>query len=549
MKLKYKKCFKCGSSFKPDVPQRRMCTDCLKASSTIYARTYRDKKRGPVQPKECVICGKSFVSHWDNQLVCSKTCKAEYRRRRDRKNYVSHAVGPKEIECRYCHNKFTADDPRQHVCDSCKKEKRRKDAQKHRDRMTDEAKCELNSRRRVYAAKRREADRRIKALEYQEKLKKVAFRYGTDGQLNQWEYKDTLGIQRLTMNECMCLDCGCDFFMAKDGSSVKRLLDDRVNAGMSPCPNCGKWPPRSRASSREFEIRKFYPNFTEQGVKPEWMHGMEIDLYDPEAKVGIEFHGLPWHSERFNRNTPFLHGRKADLAERAGIQLIQIFETEWTQRRECVMDKLDAIFHKNMSKIPARKLKLKILKTERDHELANRFLDDNHIQGHSSFQWGVALMSGDDIIAVCTFKFGTGYAAGGHAENTNRYWELNRFATRLHTCVQGGLSRCISAFWKEHPDVYEIFSFADRRWTCPTRSAYSSSGFVEVDRQRPNYMYTNLDPNEPLKNKQFMRKSRIKERSPEIYSDEKTEFQMAHELGYYRIYDAGKIKYRMARPQ
>ena len=206
-----------------------------------------------------------------------------------------------------------------------------------------------------------------------------------------------------------------------------------------------------------------------------------------------------------------------------------------------------------MTRIDARKLQVKVMETIKERAAVGAFMEKNHIQGASTCMWAVALMDGDEIVACCTFKYGTGYAAGGQAEGTGKYWELNRYATKLNTVVRGGLSRCIKAFERTHPDVHNIVSFADRRWTCPSRSAYSSSGFVETGRVDQNYQYTDLKASHGLRNKQYMRKSAIENRAlknpegPEakVFSWDKTEQQMAAELGFYKIYDAGKIRYEM----
>ena len=108
------------------------------------------------------------------------------------------------------------------------------------------------------------------------------------------------------------------------------------------------------------------------------------------------------------------------------------------------------------------------------------------------------------------------------------------------------MSRCIKSFVRNHPEVHTIVSFADRRWTSPIRSAYSISGFVEKERIRPNYMYSDLNPQHPLRNKQYMRKSNIAKRGESCYSPDKTETEMSKELGFYKIYDAGKIRYEMS---
>lgn len=546
-----KVCKKCGNDFRTDKKNKYLCESCTRDNALTSSRKYAERKHVEKVSHVCPVCNRQFESGWSNHVFCSKECKAEARRRKEREKYVPTGHSAITRCCRYCESMFVANDPRTKVCDECMRKRRAEQAKKHRATRTPEQREEHRGKVRKREAVKRASRNREIAFRHQEILERTAIRYETTGQLDANMFVDSIGIERLTMNRCRCRRCGCEFFMARSGSCVKKLLSARVSAGMSPCPNCGDWPPgvstNQVGSSREKEISGLYKNLTERHYRPGFMEGLEIDLYDPVNNVGVEFHGLYSHSDRLSSN-PSLHRQKADLAEKAGIQLIQIYESEWVQRRECVIDRLDAVFHREMSRIPARKLTVRILNGEKDHREASIFMEENHIQGKAPFQWGVALMSGDEMVAACFFRYGTGYASGGQKEGTRKYWELNRFATRLHVCVQGGLSRCISAFWKAHPEVEEIFSFADRRWTCPKRSAYSSSGFVEVARQPQNYMYTDLNVSHELKNKQFMRKSAIKERNPEVYSDDRTELQMAHELGYYRIWDAGKIKYRMGRP-
>ena len=368
---------------------------------------------------------------------------------------------------------------------------------------------------------------------------------------------ESIGVERLSERGCKCVRCGKEFNLMCAKRGAIQVLNRLAKLGKSPCPYCGEAPTglHIRNSVPEVDIVQLFPNFTQHNIRPDWMEGLELDLYDPVAKVALEFHGLKWHSDN-NNSRPSFHKLKADLCEKAGVQLIQLYESEWVQRREQVIDKLDAIFHKDMSRYFARKLELRTLNDAKGHNTVNRFMDANHIQGHSGCQWAVGLFDSDEPLAICTFKYGTAYASGGQAAGTDKYWELNRYATKLHTSVVGGISRCVKAFMREHPDVHNLVSFADRRWTCPSRSAYSSSGFVETGRADPNYMYTDLDPATPLRNKQYMRKAAIERRAlanpagheASIFSWNKTELDMATELGWYRIYDAGKIRYEMALP-
>ena len=521
-------CLTCKTVFMTTDPRKMYCSyKCAKKGS-------RKPTKGE-QTLVCKNCGAEFKASRKDVSFCSRRCNMLYN---------GETFEPQTIKCEACGKEFLQK-TRKSKC--CSKKCRavmfsRKWRAEHPDYYTEYE----NEKHR----KRKEETRLSKnGVMSRELLMYDTYKPLDPSKTDTMKFAETLHVVRLTVNKCRCLDCGTEFIVSKSPDSALEILKTRKT---TPCPNCGitvgsgvRGP-----SSAELELRERYPEFTEYNARPKFMEGSELDMYSPEMKLAIEFNGIVWHSTKHKKETDF-HKSKADLCEKAGVQLIQIWETEWVQKKECVIDKLDAIMHRNMAKVAARKLKARIMANREERSMVSRFLDENHIQGHAGCQWAVALMDGNDIAAVCTFKYGTGYASAGSGKKTDYYWELNRYATRLHTSVQGGISKCISEFRKAHPDVKSIVSFADRRWTCPTRSAYASSGFVEDGRTAPNYMYTDLKPYNPLMNKQYMRKSSIASRAekggPEkdVYSEDKTEFQMSEELGWYRLYDAGKIRYRL----
>lgn len=578
MELQYKKCKQCGNEFTTFNKQKFFCSIKCKGQWTYGHRSYT-----VVCP-----CGKTFTTRCPDRKFCSDECNRKYKK----------ATASFDLICQACHKPFTSCKPfaiycsnecrhrgcykyvpkckdgiYRKVCKRCGKEfdtgshskcfcddciviKTREQAKNYA--KTHPEKVRLNQQKRIKINSELCAKRRLaNAVKVQEELNASAEQLPPITKKLEFDFMQ-LGLVRLTRNKVHCIMCGNDFYMCKNGDDGYRRLKSYLDTKSSPCPYCGQSgkPVYGGAtnvigSRSENEIAALYPNFTVRHYRPDFMGGKEIDLYDPENRLGIELHGLAWHSTKFS-NDCSEHFNKASMAEEGGVQLLQIYESEWVQRRECVIDKIDAILHKGMKKIPARKLQVKEMRTERERRLLCGFMEKNHIQGAAGSNWAVALMNGKEIAAACTFRLGTGYASGGQTPGTDCYWELNRFATRLHTCVQGGLSRCIAAFKNAHPGVREIFSFADRRWTCPQRSAYGASGFKAVGIVPQNYMYSDLSTTHPLRNKQYMRKSSIARRarvpgSPEseVFDARKTEKQMAEELGYYQVFDAGKIKYRM----
>lgn len=83
---------------------------------------------------------------------------------------------------------------------------------------------------------------------------------------------------------------------------------------------------------------------TELGVKHtnndrEMLSGMEIDVYIPEMRVGVEIDGVYWHSVR---NTPErdYHNYKQQLATERGIKLYQVFDAEVMHRFDQLIESL-----------------------------------------------------------------------------------------------------------------------------------------------------------------------------------------------------------------
>lgn len=73
--------------------------------------------------------------------------------------------------------------------------------------------------------------------------------------------------------------------------------------------------------------------------------GREIDIYLPELKIGIEYNGNYYHSDKFVSKDK--HFKKAVDCLEKGVRLISVFEYEWEQSRDSIQNILyDAIVEK-----------------------------------------------------------------------------------------------------------------------------------------------------------------------------------------------------------
>ena len=87
----------------------------------------------------------------------------------------------------------------------------------------------------------------------------------------------------------------------------------------------------NQASHKEFEvvqyIKTIYSGIVEQHKRGLLPNNLEIDIYLPEKKLGIEFNGTYWHSSLAGTPKNY-HFNKSILAEKAGIKLVHIYEYE-----------------------------------------------------------------------------------------------------------------------------------------------------------------------------------------------------------------------------
>ena len=98
------------------------------------------------------------------------------------------------------------------------------------------------------------------------------------------------------------------------------------------CPRCAKLMSKQECEIYEY-IRELLPNEEIlQRARNVLDNNKEIDIYIPRLNIGIEYNGLVWHSERFNKDRNY-HLKKLEECNEKGIKLIQIFEDEWRYKK------------------------------------------------------------------------------------------------------------------------------------------------------------------------------------------------------------------------
>lgn len=232
----------------------------------------------------------------------------------------------------------------------------------------------------------------------------------------------------------------------------------------------GCWQCGQRENIAQNEVASFIESL---GVRIEHenravLDGLHIDVWAPDLKIGVEYHGSHWHTEDRVGNK---HREKYERSVCANVKLIQVFDFEWLDRRSAVENRLRALFGGGSS-VGARECDI----SEINRSEAGRFFKETHTQGAGSTPVLVYGLHHAGVL-VAAMSFGM-----------NRYgkegWELLRYASRGR--VQGGFSKLLSAFLRNRePSV--LTSYCDLRWG--DGEVYRRNGFTLDGITKPDFWY------------------------------------------------------------
>jgi formylmethanofuran dehydrogenase subunit E len=308
--------------------------------------------------------------------------------------------------------------------------------------------------------------------------------------------------------EVVCSKCG--------ETAIKETF--YLNTG---CLNCEK------PTHTQNEIAEWIKSFGLEIVQNKRLkNNKQIDIFIPSLNLGIEYCGLHWHTEESGRSRTY-HIDKMKEANSEGIRLITIFEDEWLERQNQVKNFLLSVMNKNQYKIHGRNTVVKVA----DKDTANKFYEDNHIQGKpSTTTLHVGLYTQDGTMVGC-MSFGP-----HHRGSENRVVVLNRLAFLHNHTVHGGASKLLSfAISLLRPMGYEkIMSWSDNRWS--EGKVYGALGFYLEEELGPDYSY--VKDRQRISKQSCQKKHLLKKGA---VGD--TELEMAKSLGYSRIWDCGKKRW------
>lgn len=259
------------------------------------------------------------------------------------------------------------------------------------------------------------------------------------------------------------------------------------------------------------------------------LNGKEIDMVSDEHKMGVEYNGLYWHSDKFKDKMEFYN--KTKLANSKGYDIIHINEHEWHQNKNLVKSLILSKFGKSPNRIFARKCII----SEIDYKTCETFLNENHMQGNcrSSFRYGLFL--NDHLVAVMTF--------GKRNINGKVRLELLRYCSEINTTVVGGAGKLLKYFISnENPT--EIISYSNSRYS--NGGMYDALGFKFEHESSPNYYYFKpMDAKKiTLLHRANFQKHKLASKL-DNFDPNKTEVDNMYDNGYRRIFDCGHKLYTL----
>lgn len=255
---------------------------------------------------------------------------------------------------------------------------------------------------------------------------------------------------------------------------------------------------------------------------------LELDLYYPEKNVAIEFNGNYWHDE--NHKSKDYHFNKFKLCKDKNIRLVSIYESDWYNKRDSIINLLKNIFIDSKI-IYARNCTISKL----DHKTKSAFINEYHFYGDSN-QGAISygLYYNNELVSVMSF----GKLRGQNKLHNNKdHYELVRFVTKDNVRIVGGASKLFKKFISDYHPVY-IICYSDNDFF--TGETYNKLGFkLKSLGESIDYQWvkgTNaLSRYECMINKLLEKYDKYRN----INIEGSVEDYIMHDLGYNKLYRCG----------
>jgi hypothetical protein len=207
---------------------------------------------------------------------------------------------------------------------------------------------------------------------------------------------------------------------------------------------------------------------------------MELDIWLPELRIAIEYHGLFWHSgglnDQYDRRR---HRQKYVMCRDKGIKLIQLFSDEWRDHRSASESIIRHAIGRDQYRLNARDCSTVTINPEQSRQ----FLTMNHMAGYVQAKHHIALIHpAHGIVAVASSRRPIQKKWGDNVI------ELARMAFAPGIRVRGGVSKLIAGLRRLLPEASGMLSYAELRYG--EGQCYQACGFIRMPDVENNYWYT-----------------------------------------------------------
>ena len=325
---------------------------------------------------------------------------------------------------------------------------------------------------------------------------------------------------------CKCPNHNCNQCQEKTFIIPQQIFNDRKRLGSELCTKLLPIGHYNQNTSIELFVKNILDEYNinyctnVRGI----IDRKELDIYIPSKNIAIECNGVYWHSLKPSS----YHKDKYLACLDKGIQLINVWE-DWVRNkpeivRSLIINKLGLC----QERIYARSCYLKHISSKD----CNIFLENNHIQGRSSGSVHLGLYYNEELVSIMLF----GKSRVGIGKNEDG-WELVRFCNKTNTIVVGGASKLFKYFLQEYKPT-KIVSYSSN--DISNGSIYNLLGFTKSNTYNTSYWY--IDKNNMNRYHRYkFRKSGLKKMGFDV--DGKTEAEIMRELPYYKIFDAGTLRW------
>jgi len=287
------------------------------------------------------------------------------------------------------------------------------------------------------------------------------------------------------------------------------------------------------------------------------LKGQELDFYIEEKSLAIEINPNQSHNSNkyatqasrsmFNlTKESTYHFNKYQACKEQGITLLQLFsyDLDPVTFENKTKHHLTALLTGYTERIYARNIEIKQVKATQEARL---FLNTYHTQGASKASEYYELRYQNRLVGVASFT-----------KRHNGTTELKRMCFAPYIQIVGGVSKIIKTYFKDHPELDELYSFSDNNYG--NGQGYASAGAEFVHETGPSLVF--VSPTDPQDRYSWQVATSWSMKQGIIHDDlnntgqtdnaeEYVELYLSHrtdnKTGYDRIYTAGSKLWKFTR--